>query len=159
MQATQTNACRALRRSTSPELAAIIQPAKEAAAGLKRRIGRFDAYEFLGAIYRIYIDWKRRKIAKRSTQTLADELAIVRRKGMSPIRILIDATLPNADLKQKSRWARALEYVYSENVSPSQFHKFVRTHRGIAGCARLAVQVVRKRKRPRRDCVEGDWDD
>jgi hypothetical protein len=154
MQATQTNACRALRRSTSPELAAIIQPAKEAAAGLKRRIGRFDAYEFLGAIYRIYIDWKRRKIAKRSTQTLADEMNIVRRKGMNPIRVLIEATLPDADLKQKSRWVRALEYVHSENVSPSQFRNFVRSRGGVAGCARLVVNINRKRRRP-----GGDWND
>ncbi|SRR5258708_3805819 len=154
MQATQTNACRALRRSTSPKLAAIIQPAKEAAAGLKRRIGRFDAYEFLGAIYRIYIDWKRRKIAKRSAQTLADEMNIVRRKGMSPIRVLIEATLPSADFKQKSRWVRALEYVYSENVSPSRFRKFVRSRGGVAGCARFVVNINRKRRRP-----GGDWND
>jgi len=152
MQATQTNASRAPRRPTSPELAVTIQPAKEAAAGLKRHVGRFEIYDFLEAIYRVYIDWKCRKIAKRSTRTLADELAIVRRKRMSPIRVLIEATLPNADLKQKSRWVRALEYVYSENVLPSQFRKFVRTRGGVAGCARLAVKVNRKRKRP-----GGDW--
>src|SRR4051812_1952616 len=111
MQSTQTDARRALPRSTSAELAASIQPAKEAAAGLKGRAGRFECYGFLEAIYRIYIDWKCRKIAKRSVRALADELNIVRRKSMSPIRILIEATIPNADLKQKSRWVRALEYV------------------------------------------------
>lgn len=73
--------------------------------------------------------------------------------------MLIEAVQPNADFKQKSRWVRALEYVYSENVSPSRFRKFVRTRGGVAGCARLAVQVKRKRRRSRRDCVEDDWDD
>jgi hypothetical protein len=121
---------------------------------LKRRCGRFEIYELLEAIYRVYIDWKRRKITKRSARTLADEMNIVRRKGMSPIRVLIEATLPKANLKQKSRLVRALEYVYLENVLPSQFRKFVRTRGGIAGCAGLAVNVDRKRRRP-----GGDWND
>jgi hypothetical protein len=159
MEATNTNPSPAPSRSTSPELAAAIQPAKEAAARLKRRVGRFETYDFLGAIYRVYIGWKRRKIAKRSARTLADAMNIVRRKGMSSIRVLIEATLPDADFKQKSRWVRALEYAYSENVPAKGFRKFVRRHGGLAGCARLAAQVDRKRKRPRRDCVEGDWDD
>ena len=159
MQITKNSPCRVAHQSTSPELAAIIQPAKEAAARLKRRVGRFEIYDFLETIYRIYTDWKCRKITKRSVRTLADEVNIVRRKGMSPIRVLIEAALPNADVKQKSRWVRALEYVSSENVSLSQFRKFVRRHGGFAGCARLAVQVDRKRRRPRRDCIEGDWDD
>jgi hypothetical protein len=111
-------------------------------------------YDFLEVIYRVYVDWKCRKIAKRSVRTLADQLVIVRRKGMSPIRVLIEATHPNADFKRKSRWVRALEYVYSESVSPSQFRKFVRTRGGVAGCARLAVNVNRKRRRP-----GGDWID
>src|SRR5258708_8431959 len=148
MQATQTNPSRAPRRSTSPELAATIQPAKEAAERLKQRVGRFETYDFLEAIYRVYIDWKCRKIAKRSSSTLAAELVIVRRKGMSPIRVLIEATHPNADFKQKSRWVRALEYLYSENVSPSHFRNFVRDRGGVAGCARPAPSVGRERRRP-----------
>lgn len=54
------------------------------------------------------------------------------------IRVLVEATLPSAGLKQKSRWVRALEYVHSENVSPSHFRKFVRHCGGLAGCAALA---------------------
>jgi len=156
MQATSS---RASRRSISPELAAAILPVQEAAARLKRRCGRFEIYDFLGTIYRVYTGWKRRKIAKRSASRLAYEMNIFRRKGMSPIRVLIEATLPDADFKQKSRWVRALEHAYSENVPAKGFRQFVRRHGGLAGCARLAVQVNRKRRRPRRDCVEGDWDD
>ena len=89
------------------ELAAAIRPAKEAAARLRRRAGRFEMYDLLGAIYRVHVDWKRRKIAKQSARILAHRLAIVRRKGMSPVRVLIEATLPEADFKQKSRWVRA----------------------------------------------------
>jgi hypothetical protein len=145
---------------TSRDIAAAVRSAKKAAAGRpRRRTGRFELYELLETVYVLYMDWKRRKIAKRSARALADQLNIVRRKGMSPIRILIEALQPDTDFKQKSRWVRALEYVCSENVPPSRFRKFVRARGGVAGCARLAVQAKRKRRRPRRDCVEGDWDD
>jgi hypothetical protein len=127
---------------------------KEAAARLKRRVGRFEIYEFLEAVHTVYVDWKRRKIANRLARALADEMNIVRRKGMSSIRVLIEATLPSADFKQKSRWVRALEYVYAENVSPCRFRKFVSSRGGLAGCARLAASVNRKRRRP-----GGDWND
>jgi hypothetical protein len=156
MQAAQAHPRRTPR--LSPDLAAAIHPAKEAAARLRRRVGRFEIYDLLEAIYRVYVDWKRRNIAKRSAHTLADELNMVRRKGMSPIRVLIDAVKPDADLKQKSRWVRALEYLYSQDVPVKQFRKFAGRHEGLAGCARLAAQVNRQRRRPRRDCVEGDWD-
>jgi len=56
MRATQTNLSRAPRRSTLPKLAATIRPAKEAAARLKRSVGRFAIYDFLEAIYRVYVD-------------------------------------------------------------------------------------------------------
>jgi hypothetical protein len=143
----------------SGELTAAIRPAKEAAAQLRRRVGRFEIYDLLGAIYRIHRDWKRRKISRRSARRLARGLGVVQRRGMSPIRVLIEATLPEADSKQKSRWVRALEYIYSEDVPAKEFRKFVRRHEGLAGCARLAVPVNRKRRQPRRDCFEGDWGD
>jgi hypothetical protein len=136
------------------EVAAAVQPAKKAAARLRRRIGRFEIYDLLGAIYRVHVDWKRRKIAKQSARILADQLAIARRKGMSPARVLIEATLPEADFKQKSRWVRALEYVSSENVSPKHFRTFVRRRGGLSGCARSAAAQVRKRRRS-----GGDWID
>jgi hypothetical protein len=157
MQAIQVNPRRAPR--LSPDLAAAIHPAMEVAAQLKRRVSRFEIYDLLEPIYRIYVDWKRRNIAKRSARMLADELNMVQRKGMSPIRVLIDAVNPDADFKQKSRWVRALEYLSSQDVPVERFRKFAGRHGGVAGCARLAVQVNRKRRRPRRDCIEGDWDD
>jgi hypothetical protein len=142
------------RRPLSPELAAAIKPAKDAAARLKRAIGRFAIYEFLETVYRIYVVWKRRKIAKRSARTLARELNIVRRKGMSPIRVLIEATYSNADFTKKSRWVRALEYAAHEGVPAKRLGKFIRAGGGLAGCARMAVNANRKRRRP-----GGDWND
>lgn len=123
------------------------------AARLRQRVGRFEIYDLLGAIYRVHVDWKRRRIAKRSARILAHRLAIVRRKGISPVRGLIEATLPEADFKQKSRWVRALDYVLSENVPPKHFRTFVRPLRRTVRVRRLAVRA-RKRRRP-----GGDWND
>jgi hypothetical protein len=155
MLAAQLNPRRAPRLSS--DLAAAVHPAREAAARLRRRVNRFEIYGLLEAIYRIYVDWERLHIAKRSARMLADELNIVRRKGMSPIRVLIEAVEPDADFKQKSRWVRALEYLSSQDVPVERFRKFAGRHGGVAGCARLAVQVNRKRRQPRRECPEGDW--
>src|SRR5258705_10637210 len=117
MKVVKKKSRRAPNQHMPPDLAASIQPARQAAARLKQPGGRFDLYDLLEAIYRIYVDWKKHKVAKRSARALADEMNIVRRKGMSPIRVLIEATLPEAELKQKSRWVRALEYVYSQDIS------------------------------------------
>ena len=144
---------RATRRA-SFELADTIQPAKEASARLSKRVGRFEIYSFLKSIYRVYMQWKDRRVAKRSARVLADEMNITRRKGASPIRILIEASLPGADLRQKSRWVRALEYLATEDVPAREFKKFIRAHGGLAGCARLAAHANRKRRRP-----GGDWND
>jgi hypothetical protein len=144
---------------TSHGLEALIQPAREAATRLRRGTGRFRLHDLLEAIYRVYIDWKRRKIARRSARIIADEMNIDQRKGMSPIRVLIEAALPSANFKQKSRWVRAIEYIASENISAKGFQKFISAHGGIAGCARLAAKANRKRRQPRRDRVEGDWGD
>jgi len=142
------------RSQTSIELAATIQLVENAAAALNRHIGRFEIYGYLEAVYSVYVEWRRLKTAKRSARALADELNVVRRKRITPIRILIEATLPRAHFKQKSRWVRALEYIYSRDVSPSDFSNFIRARGGLAGCARLAVGVSRKRRRP-----GGDWND
>jgi hypothetical protein len=153
MREVKTNPGRVTRPGFS-ELGAAIQPAEEAAARLNRTAGRFEVYDYLKAIYRIYRKWKYRKVAKRAARLLANELSIAQRKGTSPIRILIEATLPDANVRQKSRWVRALEHVSSEGIPAREFRKFIRTRGGVAGCARLAVNVNRKRKRP-----GGDWND
>jgi hypothetical protein len=151
MRATQTTS---RRRRLSPKLNTVIHPIKKVAIGIGARSARFRLYDFLEATYRVYVDWKRSKAANRSARALVSQLALVQRKGTSPIRVLIEATLPNADLKQKSRWVRALEYVHSEDVPPSQFRRFLGNHGGLTGCAHLAVQAGRKRRRP-----GGDWND
>jgi hypothetical protein len=101
---TQRKIIRATRRE-SIELADTIRSAKEAAARLNKRVGRFEIYSFLKSIYRVYMRWKDRRVARRSARLMAQDLSITRRKGASPMRVTIEATFPRADLRQKSRWS------------------------------------------------------
>jgi hypothetical protein len=150
---TQRKIIRATRRE-SIELADTIRSAKEAAARLNKRVGRFEIYSFLKSIYRVYMRWKDRRVARRSARLMAQDLSITRRKGASPMRVTIEATFPRADLRQKSRWVRALEYLASEGVPAHEFKRVIRANGGLAGCARLAAEANRKRRRP-----GGDWTD
>jgi hypothetical protein len=73
---------------------------------------------------------------------------ILNRIDVRPITHDVDrvteATLPNADLKQKSSWVRALEYLASEEVPTREFKRFIRANGGLAGCARLQAYQGRR---------------
>ncbi len=64
----------------------------------------------LVAVYRTYKEWKDLKISKKMARHIAKYFETPLRKGMSPVRTLIDVTFPALDAKQKSRWSRALEF-------------------------------------------------
>jgi hypothetical protein len=123
----------------------VIEPVNTAAYKLGSRTGRFEIYEYLSAVYRMYRRWKHRKIAQRTARLMAHRLDLPRRKGVSPIRILIEATFPSADYKQKSRWVRALQYASSEGASADELGSFFRSRRGVAGlsCTRFRRHRVR----------------
>src|ERR1700738_1083528 len=142
------------RQSTTTEFTATIQLLISAAREAGQGRGRFEIYKLLRTVHRVHIGWKQRRSAKMSARALAADLSITLRRGMSPIRVLIEGALPQADVKQKSGWVRALEYASSENVPAKAFRKFLRQHGGLAGCARLAAQQNRKRRRP-----SGEWND
>lgn len=132
----------------------LIEPVTTSAHKLESRTGRFGIYEYLSAVYRIYRGWKRRKIANRTARLLAYRLNIYRRRGVSPIRILIEATFPSADSRQKSRWVRALQYASSEGASADELRSFFRSSQGVAGCARLAAKDQPKQNRRRNAWVD-----
>jgi hypothetical protein len=121
---------------------------------IKSDRGRFEIYEYLSTIYRTYQSWKRRKIARKTARLMARELGIAWRKDISPIRILIEATLPSAEPKQKSRWVRALQYASLKSAPAKSLRDFFRAHHGIAGCARMAAK-----RKPRQNRTRNDWAD
>jgi len=132
----------------------LIEPLTTAARKLESRTGRFEIYEYLSAVYRMYRGWKRRKIANRTARLMAHRLNITQRKGVSPIRVLIEATFPSADPKQKSRWVRALQYASSEDASADELRSFFRSSQGVAGCAHLAAKHQPKQNRRRNAWID-----
>jgi hypothetical protein len=121
---------------------------------MKSNQRQFEIYSYLSLIYRTYRSWKRRKIARKTARLIAHQLDIPWRKNVSPIRILIEATLPSADPKQKSRWVRALQYASLKAAPAKSLKEFFRARHGIAGCARLAAK-----RKPRQDRTRNDWAD
>jgi hypothetical protein len=147
------------RQSRSATDLATIKSLQELARNAGSTMGRFGIYKYLEAVYRVYVGWKDHGIAKRASRVLARKLSIKRRWGRNSLRILIEATIPQASYKQKSRWVRALEYIYSESIPTKKFRAFVRQHGGLAGCARLAASACPKWSRSPLECREAAWDD
>ena len=116
-----------------------------------RPLGRFDIYGFLQAVYETYRLWKRQSAATRTARKIARALRIPLRAGVSPIRVLIEATYADADPKQKSRWVRALQHAHDEHTAPEKLISFIRCNGGIAGCAARAAQDDPKKRTDRDD--------
>jgi hypothetical protein len=87
-----------------------VEPIFNASQQAQRETGRFKSYGCLVAVYRTYKEWKDLKISKKMARHIAKYFETPLRKGMSPVRTLIDVTFPALDAKQKSRWSRALEF-------------------------------------------------
>jgi hypothetical protein len=117
-----------------------VEPIFNASQLAQRETGRFKSYGCLVAVYRTYKEWKDLKISKKMALHLAKSFKTPRRKGTSPVRMLIDVTFPDLDAKQKSRWSRALKFAALTNATPEQLPKLFKNHAGIAGCARWAAK-------------------
>jgi hypothetical protein len=129
----------------------LIGPSADAADRLRASRQRFAIYGYLSAIYRTYRNWRRHKRAIRNARKVAQHIGITFRKGMSPFRVLIEATSPLTDPKQKSRWVRALQYAWLQHVLPRHLVEFFQQRKGISGCAGFAARLQPKKA--------GRWDD
>src|ERR1700722_18347261 len=87
-----------------------LEPIFEALHRGRQQSGRFRFYGYLEAVYRTYKEWRDLRISNRMARRIAKQCGSPYRNGTSPARTLIDATFPNCDPKQKSRWSRALEF-------------------------------------------------
>jgi hypothetical protein len=127
-----------------------VEPIFKASQQAQRETGRFKSYGCLVAVYRTYKEWKDLKISKKMAGHLAKSFKTQRRKGISPVRTLIDVTFPALDAKQKSRWSRALEFAALTKVTPKNLPNLFKRHSGIAGCARFAA-IQSPKKEPQRE--------
>ena len=117
----------------------------------QRSRGRFAFYDYLEAVYSIYMAWKSERSATKNARTLAAALDIPMRQDVSALRILIEATWPGAETKQKSRWTRALGHAHDEGTAPRALISFIKANGGISGCAKSAARYDPKRRTNRDD--------
>src|SRR5260370_29976632 len=124
-----------------------IKPVLWASRNAQQQTGRFKYDSYLIAVYRTRKEWKANGISKRMSRRVAKHFGTARRKETNPIRTLIDASFPDLDPKQKSRWSRALEFAVITKVLPKDLSKLFGKYGGIAGCARFAARYGPKKQR------------
>ena len=108
---------------------------------------RFAFYDYLAAVFELYVQLRRRNQAKPSARRIAKFFGFRSQKRTHPIRVIIDAT-STADVKTRSRWSRALRYAWRERKRWKHFASFLRENGGPAGCARQFAAVHPKARYP-----------
>jgi hypothetical protein len=106
---------------------------------------RFAFYDYLAAVFELYVQLKRTKHAKKAARLIAKLFGLRNHKRSHPIRVIIDAT-STADIKTKSRWSRALRYTWRERKTWIDLGSFWENG-GPAGCARQFA-AIRKKDQP-----------
>ena len=74
---------------------------------------RFAFYDYLAAVFELYVQLRRTKQAKKAATRIAKLFQLRNQKRNHLIRAIIDAT-STADIKTRSRWTRALRYAWHE---------------------------------------------
>ena len=95
---------------------------------------RFAFYDYLAAVFELYVQLRRTRQAKKSARLIAKLFGLREQDRTHPIRTIIDAT-STTDLKTKSRWSRALRYAWQERKTWTNLRSFLRENGGPAGCA------------------------
>jgi hypothetical protein len=112
--------------------------------GLERKCfaarNRFDFYDYLAAVFELYVQLRRRSQAKPSARRIAKLFGLRKQDRSHPIRVIIDAT-STADLKTRSRWTRALKYAWRERKI---WNLFLRENGGPAGCAKQFAATTKQ---------------
>lgn len=137
--------------------AAINRVEKAEARSAKSR-KRFAHYRYLRAVYRAYCELEDKRLLKRLRRYLIRNHQI-RDEDAHAIRMIIDATTTRQEKRERSRWTRALECAWNEEVSPDELLLFFRRNKGIAGCARLAAESLPLRRSTRRTSEDDFADD
>ena len=114
---------------------------------------RFWMHKYLTGVYRVYRKWRAAGDANRRAREASARLNLDLRKNTHPLRVIIEATCLDPDLKKKSRWTRALEYAHVEKIKPKKLVRFFEAHGGISGCAGAASEL-----NPKRRIRKSDWD-
>jgi hypothetical protein len=103
---------------------------------------RFAFYDYLAAVFELYVQLRRRNQAKPSARRIAKLFGFRKQKRSHCIRVIIDAT-STADLKTRSRWTRALRYAWRGRRTWRDLDAFLRENGGPAGCARQFAAITK----------------
>ncbi len=107
---------------------------------------RFGIYKYLTDIYRIYLELRSRRIARKATRRIAKRMHLSIRRNSHPIRILIEGSAVAEDNRTKSRWTQALKYAFGWSQRPERLNWFFKECGGIAGTARKYADLKGRRK-------------
>jgi hypothetical protein len=130
---------------SAQKIVARIQRVRKAADKAARSSRRFADYRYLRAVLRAYRYFEDQQLTTYLVETAPSLLMTPVRAGCHPLRVIIDATCIQPDLRLRSRWTRALQYICSEEVEPEDLVRFIQAHNGVAGCADLASKTTPKR--------------
>jgi hypothetical protein len=108
---------------------------------------RFAFYDYLAAVFELYVQLRRRNQAKPLAKRIAKLFRLRKQNGTHCIRVIIDAT-STTDLKTRSRWTRALKYAWRERKTWKHLGSFLRENGGPAGCADQFAAINPRGKYP-----------
>jgi len=106
---------------------------------------RFAFYDYLVAVFELYVQLRRTKQAKKAATLIAKLFELQTQKRSHLIRVIIDAT-STADNKTKSRWTRALRYAWRGRTTWTDLTAFLHENGGPAGCAKQFAAVKAKKQ-------------
>jgi hypothetical protein len=118
------------------------------------RHGKYDFYDYLEEVWKLYSKWKEANKAHARAKRLAAMYKFKLRKNTHPIRAIIDASSTKG-VGDKSEWARALKYGEKNRsqVEKVGLKRFLESNGGPAGCA---AKGARRRVAKRRK-VRSNW--
>jgi hypothetical protein len=127
--------------SSEQKIVARILKVRKASDRAAESTSKFAQYRYLRSVLRAYAFFSDNNLLGHLAVIAPSALMAPVRAGWHPIRIIIDASCTQVDLRLRSRWTRALEFALARNVSPNDLPRFFRANGGIAGCADLAAKI------------------
>jgi hypothetical protein len=127
------------------KIGARIQKVRKAAHRAERSKHRLADYRYLRSVLSAYRYFENNKLLAHLVEIAPSILMTAVRVDAHPVRVIIDASCIQSDLRMRSRWTRALQYALSEDIDPQELSRFLQAHNGISGCADLASKTAGKR--------------
>ncbi|WP_271500881.1 hypothetical protein [Bradyrhizobium sp. CCBAU 11357] len=122
-----------------------IQKVQKAAERAAKNETRFADYRYLRSVLAAHTYFEDNNLLSHVVAIAPSMLTTPVRADSCPLRVTIDATCIQPDLRMRSRWTRALEFAVQEQIEPQALARFMSAHSGISGCADLASKPKPKK--------------